>query len=102
MPKGYWVAHVDVHGPESYQTYVKELASIFKKYGARYLTRGGKFEDVEGKTRSRNIVLEFPTYEQAVACYNSSEYQAAAKFRKAGADTDLCVLEGYDGPQPND
>lgn len=102
MRKGYWVAHVDVHGPESYQTYVKELAAIFKKYGGRYLARGGACETVEGKSRSRNIVLEFPSYEQALACYRSAEYQAAAKFRKAGADTDLCVLEGYDGPQPDD
>jgi uncharacterized protein (DUF1330 family) len=102
MPKGYWVAHVDVHGQDSYQTYVKELPAIFKKFGGRYLTRGGKFEDVEGKSRSRNIVIEFPSYDQAMACYRSPEYQAAAKYRHAGAEADISVLEGYDGPQPTD
>jgi uncharacterized protein (DUF1330 family) len=102
MPKGYWIAHVDVHGQDSYQKYAKELPAIFKKYGARFLVRGGTFEGVEGKTRSRNIVLEFPSYEQALACYRSPEYQRAAKDRFAGAVTDLLVIDGYDGPQPAD
>ena len=100
MPKGYWIAHVDVHGQDSYQKYAKELPAIFKKHGARFLVRGGTCESVEGKTRSRNIVLEFPSYEQALACYRSPEYQENIKRRQPHSIADLIIVEGFDGPQP--
>ena len=62
--------------------------------------RGGKYDGVEGQCRSRNVVIEFPDYATAVACYNSPEYQANRKIRQANAITDLLIVEGYDGPQP--
>ena len=62
--------------------------------------RGGTFECPEGKTRSRNVVIEFPDYESALARYNSPEYQANIKVRAPHADGNILVIEGYDGPQP--
>ena len=102
MPKGYWIAHVDVRDQDGYQIYVKALPEVMKKYGGRYVIRGGKYEDMEGHCRSRNVVIEFPSYEQAMACYRSADYQSAAAHRKAAADTELMVIEGFDGPQPGD
>src|SRR5262245_66566049 len=64
------------------------------------LTRGGKSEMVEGKLRSRVVVLEFPSFEAALACYRSPEYAAAKKLREPASVADIVVLEGYDGPQP--
>ena len=66
----------------------------------RYATRGGKTEVVEGKSRSRVVIIEFPSYEAALACYRSPEYAKAIALRQANADADLIVIEGYDGPQP--
>ena len=64
-------------------------------------TRGGKSEMVEGKLRrSRVVVLEFPSFESALACYRSPEYAAAKKPREPASVADIVVLEGYDGPQP--
>ncbi|MBV9251278.1 MAG: DUF1330 domain-containing protein, partial [Acetobacteraceae bacterium] len=77
MPKGYWIAHVDVSDPEAYKRYVEANAAAFHKFGAKFLVRGGQFEAPEGKPRSRNVVLEFADYETALACYRSPEYQAA-------------------------
>ena len=71
----------------------------FGKYGARFLVRGGTREVVEGKVRGRTVVLEFPSYPAALACYRSPEYQAAAALRKGKAELDLVIIEGYDGPQ---
>jgi uncharacterized protein (DUF1330 family) len=62
--------------------------------------RGGSFELFEGAARSRSVVVEFPSYEAALACYRSPEYQAAAALRQGKAEFDLVVIEGYDGPQP--
>ena len=100
MPKGYWIGRVDVKSDEGYKPYAMGNQAIFKKFGGRYLIRAGKFECVEGSARSRNVVIEFPDYAAALACYNSPEYQQNMKLRLPHATADIVVVEGYDGPQP--
>ena len=100
MAKGYWIGRVDVSNPEGYKAYVAANAEPFRRYGAKFLIRGGPFENPEGSSRSRNVVLEFKDYATALACYNSPEYQANIKVRQAHATADIIVIEGYDGPQP--
>jgi uncharacterized protein (DUF1330 family) len=101
MSKGYWVARVDVYDPEAYKNYVANNAAAFKKFGARFLVRGGKFEIKEGMSRARNVVIEFPSYQAALDCFNSPEYQHALSFRRgAPSAADMIIIEGYDGPQP--
>jgi uncharacterized protein (DUF1330 family) len=101
MPKGYWIVRVDVADQEKYKDYVAANAEPFKKYGARFLVRSGRFENVEGTSRARNVVIEFPTYQAALECWNSPGYQAAIKLRQPVSTMDLIVIEGYDGPQPS-
>ena len=100
MAKGYWIARVDVHDAEGYKPYAAAKPAIFTMFGGRFVVRAGKFEVPEGQTRSRNIVIEFPDYASALACYNSPEYQANIKVRQPHAQSDIVIIEGYDGPQP--
>jgi uncharacterized protein (DUF1330 family) len=100
MPKGYWVARVDVHNTDAYKNYVAANGAAFAKFGGRFLVRGGQFENPVGTSRSRNVVLEFPSYEAAWACWNSPEYQAARAKQEGGAEMDMLIIEGYEGPQP--
>lgn len=100
MPKGYWIARIDVTDPEAYKAYVAANADPFRKYGARFVVRGGTFERMEGSSRSRNVVLEFPSYQAALDCYRSPEYQAAIALRRPVSEGDLVIVEGYEGPQP--
>jgi uncharacterized protein (DUF1330 family) len=100
MPKGYWIARVDVSDPEQYKRYVAANAEPLRKYGAHFLVRAGRSETPEGISRSRNVVIEFPSYEAAIECWWSSEYQAAIKLRTSISTADLPIIEGYDGPQP--
>ena len=65
-----------------------------------YVIRSGKFESVEGQCRSHNVVIEFPDYATAMACYRSPEYQENIKRRQPHSIADIVVIEGYDGPQP--
>lgn len=102
MTKAYWIARVDVHDPETYKHYLASNQVAFAKYGARYVVRGAPFDAIEGSSRSRNVVIEFPDIEMARACYNSPEYQHGVKFRKAAAEADVIIIEGYDGPQPGE
>ena len=99
MAKGYWIGRVDVHDPEAYKKYVAANAVAFEKYGAKFLVRGGRFENPEGSSRSRNVVLEFESYEQALACYNSPEYQSIIALRTQGgvSEGDMVIVEGWGG-----
>jgi uncharacterized protein (DUF1330 family) len=101
MAKGYWIARVDVIDPEKYKAYVAANAEPFKKFGAHFLVRAGRFENPEGASHTRNIVIEFPSYQAAVDCWKSPEYQEAAKLRLPASTVDLVIIEGYDGPQPS-
>lgn len=94
MAKGYWIGRVDVSDEEGYKPYVAANGPIFKKFSARPIVRGGPFECVEGSSRARNVVIEFPDYASAVACYRSPEYQENMKIRQAHAVTDLIIIEG--------
>ena len=96
MPKGYWIARVDVFDPEAYQRYVAENAPVFARYGARFLVRGGRSETKEGTSRARNVVIEFPSYEAAMACWNSPEYQAAKAKREGAALAEFVLVEGVE------
>jgi uncharacterized protein (DUF1330 family) len=97
--RGYWIAHGDLRDPESYKAYVAANAAAIAAFGGRFLVRGGASEVVEGRVRARTVVLEFPSYPTALACYRSPEYQAAAVLRRGNAEYDLIIIEGYDGPQ---
>jgi uncharacterized protein (DUF1330 family) len=96
MAKGYWIARADVTNEDGYKAYVAANPAIFQKFGARFLVRGGKFECPEGGSRPRNIVIEFPDYATALACYRSPEYQANMKVRLPHATFDIVIIEGYD------
>jgi uncharacterized protein (DUF1330 family) len=97
MAKGYWIVRVDIADQEQYKKYMAANAEPFKKYGARFLVRGGRLETLEGASRTRNAVIEFPSYETALECWKSPEYQRAIKLRQPVSTMDLVVIEGYEG-----
>ena len=94
MPKGYWIASVDVKDPEGYKAYASANPAIFKKFGGRFVIRAGKQEVPEGKARTRSVVIEFPDYAAARACYNSPEYQENIKRRLPHAVADIIIDRG--------
>jgi uncharacterized protein (DUF1330 family) len=100
MAKGYWIVRVDVKNDEGMKPYATASFAIYKKFGGRYLVRSNKCEVPEGTTRSRHVVVEFPDYASAVACYHSPEYQANIRVRNPHCVADFVIVEGYDGPQP--
>lgn len=99
MAKGYWVASMTVNDQKRYDAYRAINGEAFRKYGARFLVRGGDFENPLGTARPRNVVIEFPSYEAAKACYSSPEYRKALDARGDAIEADFIIIEGYDGPQ---
>ena len=86
MPKGYWIARIDVHDPETYKKYVEAGRLAYERYNAKFLVRG--------VNRSRNVVIEFNSIDDARACYNSPEYTAARAFRQAASTGEFILVEG--------
>ncbi len=92
----YWVARSKINDPVEYKKYTDQIPGILAKFGGKVLARGGKFEILEGPDKfQRFVVIEFPTFEQGVACFKSPEYDAAAAFRRSGAgEVETIMVEG--------
>jgi len=97
MAKGYWIGRVTVTNEDQYPEYLAAGAPVYEKFGAKFVVRGGRYEDLEGSNRERNVVVEFKDYETALAAYNSPEYQHAKSLRNAYAEADFIIVEGFDG-----
>jgi len=94
MAKGYWIAALDIEDGESFARYGPLSTRAVEAYGGRFLVRGGRSEQKEGSGRARYAVVEFDSYDTALACLRSADYQAAAKVRHASAASDVVIVEG--------
>ncbi|MFN8003533.1 MAG: DUF1330 domain-containing protein [Acidobacteriota bacterium] len=81
MARGYWIARVDVADPEKYKAYVAANAEPLRNFGSRFWS-AEEHEVPEGSTRARHVVVEFPSYQAALDCYRSAEYQRAISLRR--------------------
>lgn len=92
--KGYWIVHVTVTDTEGYPRYVAADTPVVARFQGRFLVRGGRFTAPEGEAHARHVVIEFPSYEAALACYHSPEYQQAVQLRQAFAQSEIVIVEG--------
>ena len=88
-----WIAHVTVTDEEAYKKYAAGATVAIAEHGGEFIARGGRFVQLEGKERPRNVVAKFPTVEAAVDCYHSPEYQAALDFARGASERELMVVE---------
>lgn len=93
MPTALWIAHVEVTDAEAYGKYAALAGPAIAAHGGVFLARGGRYVQLEGNDRPRNVVARFPSLEAAVECYHSAEYQAALAHARGAALRDLLVLE---------
>ena len=92
----YWLARAKINDPVEYKKYTDLVPNILKKYQGKILARGGNYQVLEGpKTFERYVIIEFPSMEQAIACFDSPEYVAAATFRrnKSAGQNELVIIE---------
>jgi uncharacterized protein (DUF1330 family) len=88
-----WIAHVTVWDAEAYGKYAELAGPAIAKHGGEFIARAGRFVQLEGKERPRNVVAKFPSVEAAVDCYNSPEYQAALSHARGASERELMVVE---------
>ncbi|AWB68183.1 DUF1330 domain-containing protein [Saccharobesus litoralis] len=94
MSKGYWIVRADVTDMEKFKQYIAKTPAALAKFGGNFLARAGTHEVVEGSTRSRNSLIEFPSYQAALECWQSDDYQQARALRLGGAQLDIVIIEG--------
>lgn len=88
-----WIAHVTVTDADAYGRYAELAGPAIAAHGGVFLARGGRYLQLEGNDRPRNVVARFPSFDAAVACYRSDEYQAALAHAKGASERDLLIVE---------
>lgn len=88
-----WIAHVTVTDEAAYGEYAKRATVAIADHGGVFLARGGKFEQLEGPERQRNVVARFASLQAAHDCYYSEAYQEALGFAKGASQRELSIVE---------
>lgn len=88
-----WIANVHVTDEESYGKYAALATGAIAAHGGVFLARAGRYKQLEGNDRARNVVARFPSLEDAEACYNSPQYQEALSHARGAAERDLVIVE---------
>ena len=90
----YWIAHSNVTDPDAYGEYAKRATGAIEAHGGEFLARATRTVWLEGNERGRNVVVRFPSVEDAERCYQSDAYREALSFARDAAERDLCIVEG--------
>jgi len=90
----YWIAHVEVTDPVAYGEYASRATAAIEAHGGEFLARASRTIWLEGKERARNVVIQFPSVEDAERCYRSEAYQEALSYARNASIRDLCIIEG--------
>ncbi|MDV7141535.1 DUF1330 domain-containing protein [Tropicimonas sp. TH_r6] len=88
-----WIAHVTVTDDVAYGKYAAIATDAIAEHGGRFIARGGRYVQLEGKERPRNVVARFPSVEAAENCYNSDRYQEALSHARGASERELLIVE---------
>ncbi|HEY9039218.1 MAG TPA: DUF1330 domain-containing protein [Roseovarius sp.] len=88
-----WIAHVIVTDEDAYAKYAALAGPAIAKHGGNFIARGGRFVQLEGRERPRNVVARFDSVEAAEACYHSPEYQKALDHARGASERELLIVE---------
>ena len=93
---GYVIANIDVTNHEAYKEYVGKVVPTVQKFGGEYLVRAGEYKVIDGEWKyPRTVVIKFPTYEKALECHASKEYQDGWDIAKNTTIRHMQVIEGF-------
>ena len=96
MKKGYWISlYTKIENQENYKKYVETIFPIVKSFGGVPLVRGGNYKKYDGDNFIRTVIWEFPSYEKALECYNSKEYQSGWALAKNTTLRHMQIIEGF-------
>jgi len=96
MKKGYWISlYSKIENEENLKKYSEAVIPIIKSFGGVPLIRSGEHQTYNGEDFIRTVVWEFPSYEKAIECHDSAEYQAGWSLAKDTTIRHMQVIEGF-------
>ena len=96
MKKGYWISlYSKVKNQENLKKYSEAVIPIIKSFGGVPLIRGGEHQTYNGEDFIKTVVWEFPSYEKAIECHDSKDYQAGWSLAKDTTVRHMQVIEGF-------
>ena len=96
MKKGYWISlYFKVDNQENLKKYAETVTPIIKSFGGKPLVRGGKHQTFNGDNFLRTVIWEFPSYDIAMECHNSKEYQNGWSLAKDTTKRHMQIVEGF-------
>ena len=96
MKKGYWISlYIEIKNQDNLKKYAETVTPIIKSFGGVPLVRGGKYKTFNGNDFNRTVIWEFPSYEKAIECHNSKEYQTGWSLAKETTKRHMQVIEGF-------
>ena len=96
LVKGYWIAlYKKIENMDNLKNYAAKVTPIIKSYGGKPLVRGGKYIILEGDNFPRTVIWEFPSYDRAIECHNSNQYQSGWDLAKDTTVRHMQVIEGF-------
>jgi uncharacterized protein (DUF1330 family) len=96
MKKGYWVvAYRSISDESAVKAYGALALPAVESFGGRFLTRStSQIQTHEAGLQQRTILVEFHSYEIALAAHESEAYQKALQALGSGAERDFRIVEG--------
>ena len=92
---GYAIFNINITNPESYNEYIEKVVKVTEKFGGKYIVRGGATTKIEGTfPHPRTVVIQFPSYKDALRWYNSEEYKPIREIRFKNAKSIAIIIEG--------
>ena len=84
-----------INSAENLKNYSVKVTPIIKSFGGKPLVRGGEYQCLEGEDFLRTVIWEFPSYEKAIECHNSKEYQEGWTLAKDTTERNLQIIQGF-------
>jgi uncharacterized protein (DUF1330 family) len=96
MKKGYWVvAYKSISDESAVKAYGSLAVPAVQSFGGRFLTGStSQVQAHEAGLQQRTIIVEFESYDVALAAHKSEPYQKALQALGSGAERDFRIVEG--------
>ena len=92
--RGYWIAlYNKIDSAENLKKYSSIVTPIIKRFGGKPLVRGGEYKCLEGENFLRTVIWEFPSYDVAIECHESKEYQEGWSLAKDTTERNLQIIQ---------
>jgi uncharacterized protein (DUF1330 family) len=92
---GFWLVRASaVKDQQALEQYGDLWGPIAERYGAEIIAGRSAIDTREGPHYPRQLIVQFPSFQDAVSCYEDPDYQLAMEYANRAFDRELSIVEG--------